>query len=302
MTTSKRRRHPRVPEFPPLEELQPGAPFNPFRLFVSGSVIRTIARFPKLGAGQKLVWLVLADQCLRSDYDWHSHRELAEICGISPRQFRRHLARLRKLKLVHVAADLGKSDHTWLLYHSAFAFCTPLTQVTSDLGGRSEVSYGVGQKRPTHGLNMDSTWTSDGATRLKATSGGRALPPNGRRVGEDSPARESTARDFREQVDRLQNPPPDERTENTPSGDAEPGESLVVVKDARAFWYSLEPTAKRNRFEQAARVHDRIQHFRNYLKDPHAEIARQAEHEISRALDELRRLGFTLHTNGKGTR
>jgi hypothetical protein len=298
MPSVKRRRHPHLPDFRALSELAPFDPINPMRQFGSGQVIREIAAVKKMGPGQKLVFLLLADQCFNKGYDWHSQRELAAMCGMSARQFRRHLARLRKLRFVHVAPEIGKQDTTWCLYHPVFANCSLLPQVNSVLGGRSEVSDGVGQNWPTHEFSMNSSMTSDGATRLKATSGRGPVEQNGRRFGEDAEPRESPAPDYRYRVVRPLPEPPFERTDNPPSSDAGNGESLVVVREARAFWYALEPGAKRNRYAQAVNVADRIQHFRNYLKDPHAEIARQAQHEISRALDELRGLGFSLHSNG----
>jgi hypothetical protein len=302
MPSVKRRRHPHLPDFRALSELAPFDPINPMRQFGSGQVIREIAAVKKMGPGQKLVFLLLADQCFNKGYDWHSQRELAAMCGMSARQFRRHLARLRKLRFVHVAPEIGKQDTTWCLYHPVFANCSPLPQDRSVLGVRSEVTEGVGQNWPTHEFSMNSSMTSDSATRLKATSGRGPVEQNGRRFGEDPQPRGSTPPDFRYRRVRKPEPPSDERSENTRSGDADRGESLVVVKDAKAFWYSLEPVAKQHRFEQAARVADRIQHFRKYLKDPHADIARQAQHEITGALAELRGLGFTLHSNGKATR
>ena len=270
------------------------------RVFGSGQVIRAIAAAPKLGPGQKLVFLLLADQCFNKGYDWHTQRELAVFCGMSARQFRRHLARLRKLRFVHVAPEIGKQDTTWCLYHPVFANCSPLPQDRSVLGGRSEVSDGVGQNWPTHEFNMNSGMTSDSATRLNATSSRVPLAPNRRIDGENARARKTPAPHFRERVDRPLSDPPETVELSTPNGDPVRGESLVVVREARAFWYALEPVAKRNRFEQAHRVYDRIQHFRSYLKDPHAEICRQAKHEITRALDELRGLGFTLNSHGGG--
>jgi hypothetical protein len=67
-----------------------------------------------------------------------------------------------------------------------------------------------------------------------------------------------------------------------------------VSRDAKAFWFSLSLTEKRNRSEQASRVADRIVHFRQYLNDSDQAIARQARHEVQRHTDELRTLGFYL--------
>lgn len=298
MSTGKRRRHPHLPDFRPVAELAPFDPVNPVRAFGSGQVIRAIAAAPKLGPGQKLVLIVLADQCFNKGYDWHMQRELAAMCGISSRQFRRHLARLRKLRFVHVAPELGKQDTTWCLYHPVFANCSPLPPDRSVLGGRTEVSEGVGQKRPPHEFNMNSIMNREGATRLKATSSSVPVEPNGRMEGENPEPAETPARDFRERIDRSLDAPTDEGVSKSPPRSDDGAESLVVAKDARAFWYALEPGAKRNRLDQATRVHDRIRYFRNYLQDPHADIQRQAKHEITRALAELRGYGFTLHTTG----
>lgn len=298
MPTIKRRRHPHLPEFRPVAELAPFDPINPIRAFGSGQVIRAIAGAPKLGQGQKLVLIVLADQCFNKGYDWHTQRELAAFCAISSRQFRRHLARLRKLRFVHVAPELGKQDTTWCLYHPAFANCSPLPPDRSVLGGRTEVSEGVGQKWPPHEFNMNSIMNRESATRLKATSSSVPVEQNGRMEGENLEPGESDAENFRYRIDCKPSPAPSEGSHALTAAAAADGESLVVARDARAFWYALEPGAKRNRLDQATRVHDRIRYFRNYLKDPHAEIQRQAKHEISRALDELRGYGFTLHTTG----
>jgi hypothetical protein len=302
MPTLKRRRHPRVPEFPPLEELAPGSPFNPYALFEGWSIRKAIAGAPKLRAGAKLVWLILADQVYSSDYDSHSERTLATLVSVSVRQFRRYLRALGKAKLVHVAPDIGRQNYTWLLWHPLFAYCSPLPPVRSVRGVRTEVSVGSGQEWPTQ-RNVQRNYQRMGSADDRNGTSNRTTPDwNGGREGEilesapeGPPLAITSSRSTRVR-------PSSERTRNTPSSDAAQSETIAVAKDARAFWYALEPAVKRNRWEQAARAHGRITHFRQFLKDSDAVIQRQAQYEMASALAELNGLGFTLHSHGKGTR
>lgn len=296
----KRRRHPRVPEFPPLDQLAPGAPFNPYALFEGWSIRKAIAGAPKLRPGAKLVWLILADQVYSSDYDSHSERNLSELCALSARQFRRHLRTLGKAKLVHVAPDIGRQNYTWLLYHPLFAACSPLPPVRNVLGVRSEMSGGSGHNWPTQRNDQRNYQRSASADNRNATSSRGVVERNGRRNGEEPRSREPLPADTDngEFVDSAS--PPFERTGDTPSGDATPGDSLALKRDARSFWFSLSTIEKRNRQDLARRVADRIHDLRQMAKHKDAEIARQARHEITRSLDELSGLGFTLHTTERG--
>ena len=285
--------------FKPLEELQPGDAFRPYKLFEVWSVRGRILKSKKLRSGCKVVWVMLADECASSGHDRQSQVSLAEKAGMSLTQFRHHLGRLVKAKLVHVEPELGRVNYTWLLYHSIFAGCSPLTPSETRWGGPRESDEGV-LGNPITQRNYQRNYQRTGGSSVeKGTSYRGELPRDGRRQGEDSPAREGTNPDFRERRDRQPSFAPREGEPATPTANTLEGEELVVARDARAFWYQLSPAEKRNRQESAAAVADRIIHFRQYLKDPHAEIVRQAEHEITRALAELRGYGFTLHTNGK---
>lgn len=300
MTTAKRVRHPRVPEFPPLEQLAPGAPFNPNALFEAWSIRQAIARYSKLRASTKYVYFMLVDQVYVSDYDWNCQAELAGRCGLSVDQFQRHLGKLVKLRLVHVAHDIGKQNYIWLLWHPVFAGCSPLTHRTSAVGGTADVRQGVPHSSGTQRNYQRNYRGTGGATLDNATSSRGALPSDGRREGEESPAWEPLAAATHDGYFVDPHAPPPGLDEYTRAGDAGKPESLVVKRDARSFWYSFSPIEKRNRLERASSVHERVIYFRQFLQDPHADIQRQARTEVNRALAELGSMGFTLHSNGKG--
>lgn len=300
MTQQKRRRHPRVPEFPPLERLVPGSPFNPNALYEGYSVRQAIGKFPKLSAAAKFVYVILADQVYTADYDWHTELNLAGLCGLSRRQFQRHLRALKKAHLVKVATNLGRSNYIWLLYHPAFALCSPLTPVISDVGGTTEASQGVRHIRRTQRNIQRNYQRSSGVTRLNATSSSVPLPSDGRRESEaPTPGKPWPATSENGEIVNQHSPPPalDDYPQAPHAG---PSESLCLKPDARSFWYSFSPIEKRNRLERASSVHERVIYFRQFLQDPHAEIQRQARLEIQRGLAELGSMGFTLHSNGKG--
>jgi hypothetical protein len=272
--TKRGRRKPQLPKCRPLDQLEVGQPFNPMRLFVPYSVVRAIAATSKMGLGTKLVLLVLADQCRLKGWDWHSQANLAELLGISSRQLRRHLEHLKKLKLIHVEAELGRSDHTWLLYHSLFASCSPWTPVANVLPPRTEVSGGVGHFSPTHGKDHGKDALTDGIGFSPATSSRGAPAPNGE--------------------DKAKTPG---NGKGLPS-DADNGYpvSLQVKPDARQFFYSLTAPEKRARYERAGKLLDEIAYFNEHRKAPEHTISQQAKREISRRRRDLSDLGFWLAT------
>ena len=189
----------------------------------------------------------------------------AELCALSVSQLKRHLRRLKKLHLVHVATDLGSSNRTWLLFHPLFAFCQPLPQVTSDLPPSSEVTYGVGQNRATQRRVQRKDAERGSATFAEATSysGVPAVrgeqKVNGEDHGEDSPEGPITDSPFTPRVN----------VQRTPG------------------WYSLSDVEKRNRFEQIDRLSRELEYFAEHLENPDKNIRRQARHEVERRLGQL---------------
>ncbi len=265
MKRPKRKGKPRLPEFPPVDRLVVGQAFNPLRLFVSGSAHRAIAQEKKLSAAGKWVWVVLADQCYAKGYDWHSEQNLAELAGMSRRQFQRHLRRLKKLHLVHIETELGRSNRTWLLFHPLFALCQPLTPVTSDVPPTTETSQGVRQKRRTHEQDHEQDASRGTRTFVEATSysgvvdlrDGKTVNGSGHEEG--SPEVPITDRASTPRI----------RLERTPG------------------WYSLTDTEKRNRFEQIDRLAREMDYFWEHLESPDKNIRRQARREVDRRLAQL---------------
>lgn len=273
----KRRRHPRIPEFPPLEELAPGAPFNPYALLEGWSVRKAIAGYPKLRPAAKFLYMFLADQVYTSDYDSHSQRTLADFVGLSVDQFQYHLARLAKHGFVKVAHDIGRQNYLWLLWHPVFAGCSPLTGRRTPVGGTGELRQGVPENSGTQrNYQRNYQRSASGDSRNGTSSRGSV---------------EQTGEEEAKRWDDGENRPELPITESS--------ETLTRRRDFASFWYSLSPVEKRNRAEAACRVHDRIQHLRTYLNGRDANAARQARQDIAASLAELAGLGFTLHTNGR---
>ncbi len=272
MKTRRHKRKPLLPKCRPLDQLEVGQPFNPMRLFVPASVMRSIAASRKMGLGTKMVLLLLADQCRLKGYDWHTHASLAELLGISRRQLERHLAHLKKLRLIHVETRLGRSDHTWLLYHSLFASCSPWTPVTSDVPPTSQMSEGVRRNSHTHGVVHGVDAWMDGVGLSQATSSRGAVAPN----GENKAKTPSNGKPLPEGADN-----------GYPV-------TLQVKPDAARFFYSLTAHEKRRRYDRAGQILDEIAYFEKHRSDPERAIQHQAEREIGRRRRDLSELGFWL--------
>jgi DNA-binding transcriptional ArsR family regulator len=272
MNSSRRRRKPAKPEFAPLEQLAPGQPFNPNRLFKGRSAREKILSFPKLAPGAKLVWLMLADKVYLRGYTEHTERELAGFVSLSRRQFGRHLRKLKKLHLVHSEPNIGSSNLTWLLFHSLFAFCTPLPSRISDVGVPADVRE-----------DSPHMWRGNNRVLRKLQGTGPATFAVGTSNGgsSDDPGEEWANPSAEAQAGREV--PITERSS-----------PLRVSKDARAFWYSLSPHEKGRRFSLAEAAAERVLHFRQYVDNPDRNISHQARHEVERYANELRSLGFYL--------
>ncbi len=274
------RKQPRLPEFAPLDQLAPGQPMNPYKLLVGFEARRSILAFRKLGQGGKNLWLLLADECFSSGHDRQTQEQLAGKLGVTTRQLRRYLVRLKKHHLVHVEPQLGRQDFHWLLFHSVFAGCSPLTPDNSVLRVRTETSGGSGQERPPQ-RNYQ-----------------RNYQRSGRGTGAVGTSNEGSRADLGEEL--AKNGAKGENHGELPI--TESSSPLRVSKEAKAFWFSLTPFEKSRRFSLAERVADRIDHYRQYLSDTHPEIVRQARHEIERHSNELRSLGFFVQSpNGETT-
>jgi hypothetical protein len=261
-----------APRFAPLDQLQIGEPFNPYVLFVYGDVLREVLRFGKLKAGDKLLWILLADQCQKRGTDKHSQSSLAVMLGMSPRQLRRHMQRLKKLKMVHVEWALGMPARTWLLYHPVFALCSPR--------GTDKNVLTLGQERPKgwdrNGHNMDlphgslhgiGDTTFDVGTSNRGTSEARA---------EEKPKIEPA------------------KLRDAPVPITNRVSTLSVSEEAKAFWYSLSPLEKQKRSELAAAAAERVAYYRQYLNETDPTIASTARREVKRYLGELRGFGFFI--------
>lgn len=70
--------------------------------------------------------------------------------------------------------------------------------------------------------------------------------------------------------------------------------TLQVKPDARQFFYSLNATEKRGRYERAGKLLEELAHFEQYRKSPEHTISQQAAREISRRRRDLSDLGFWL--------
>jgi DNA-binding transcriptional ArsR family regulator len=277
MKRRRRKRKPQLPKCRPLDQLEVGQPFNPLRLFVPYSVTRAIAASRKMGLGTKLVLIVLTDQCRLKGYDYHTHANLAEMLALSRRQLERHLAHLKKLKLIHVEAELGRPDYTWLLYHPLFASCSPWTPVTSDVPPTTQTTEGVRRNSHTHGKDHGKDALTDAIGLRQGTSYRGDHAQNGENKAK-TPAN------------------------GNPSGKlpiTDRAFTLQVKPDHRQFFYSLTAHEKRRRYDAAGRLLDELAYFEKHRSDADHAIKNQAEIEIGRRRRDLSDLGFWLATPAK---
>jgi hypothetical protein len=289
------RRKARLPHFATLDQLVPGAAFNPYRLFQPWSVVKAIAGAPKLRPGAKFMWLVLADQCFSSGYDMKSQASQAAYMGLSVDQIQYHLAHLVKAKLVHVEPCLGRQNYVWLLYQPLFAFCSPLTHRKTPVRGAGEFRQGVPENSGTHNLYSESLISIPGVPELLPTSRSSGVAGNGRRKGENPAVPENPKPDFRERRDgQPAFAPNGGELERILSGVTARAARVAPTKQLSQAWKRWTPHDRQRRFEQACRIHGRILDFEQHLKNPHHDIARQARHEINRSMAELAELGFYL--------
>lgn len=236
------------------------------------SARRAIMSWPHLHPGAKLVWLILADEVYSSNFDRKSQASLARLAGLSLRQFRRHLAALVKAKLVGFRPDLGRQNYTWLLYADLFASCSPRTPVNSVLGGRTEMTGGVGHKRPTQ-RNYQRTYQRNGAPFGRSDPTGSQEPSNGRR--------KDTA--FPQSFPQSEN-----GAEKIPPG------TLRVTRQAYPFFTTLNKHEQRARYADAQRCVDQIRHLEEAERDPDPKIQRAAAGELKAWRAQLSTLGFYI--------
>ncbi len=253
---------------------------NPYRLFVMVAVRAAVLAFRKMSPGAKLLWLYLADTSYIKGFDWHSQANMAIALGISHRQLKRHLARLVKLKLVHIHHHEGKQNRTWLLYHPLFASCSPMGGDTSGLAAGSDMSQALGQIWPTQRIvrrKEDQTRSGD-ASRVP-TSGG-AVARNGQKTRPpESPNGSSNQVPI---TDRLSTP--------------------QVFLNQLPGWYSLNETERRNRADGIYRLVAEITHYQKYLDDEDASIGRQARIEVAARMRELEKSGVLNTPNSRRRR
>lgn len=272
MKRKKRRHAPRLPQFRPTAELEPGDPVNPYRYLQRLYVDKAIMSTRKLRPGAKLVLMLLCNEVYQSGYDKHTHENLAAKVGLGRRQFERHLYHLVKAKLVHVEREFGRQDFHWILWTPLFADCSPWTPVINDDTPTSETTEGLRRNVTTQRTSQRTYSTKSGATRLFHTISVDNVPANGRKKGETrEPEREGGELPITDSLTTLQ-----------------------IAPAARSFFYSLTPHEKRNRYDQAGRLLDQLAVLRQYLGDPHPDIRRQTEHEIRRRVLELEEIGFIL--------
>ena len=263
---------PHSPEFKPLGELQVGEPFNPYRVFVYGEVLREVLRFGALNDGQKNLWILLADQCQRRGTSLKSQGRLAAMLGWNPRKLRRNIRVLKKLKLVHVEWNLGEPARTWLLYHPLFALCSPLGTDTSVLPLGQNVSPDRVKTVPNMDLPHGSIHGRGDTTFNVGTSN---------RGTSEARAEEMAKRQTKKNHDAAL--PITNRVE-----------TISVSADFKSHWYSLTPREKQIRWENAARAAEHVAHYRQYINEKDRTISGAARHQVQRFLREVRALGFFI--------
>jgi hypothetical protein len=252
--------------------LQVGEPFNPYKVFVYGEVLREILRFGGLNDGQKNLWILLADQCQSRGTSWRSQSRLAAMLGWNPRKLRRNIRVLKKLKLVHVEWNLGEAARTWLLYHPLFALCSPLGTDTYDLTLGQKVSQDRDKTVPNMDLPNGSIHgrgdtTFDVGTSNRGTSEARAEEMAKRQAKKNRDA----ALPITNRV-----------------------ETISVSADFKSHWYSLPLREKQIRWENAARAAEHVAHYRQYINEKDRTIAGSARRQVDRYLSEVRSLGFFI--------
>jgi hypothetical protein len=268
----KRKHKPKGPVFAPVERLEIGAPFNPYKQFVYGEVLRQVLSCGMLTDSQAKLWILLADQCLGHGFDRHSQTRLAAMLAWKPRKLRRHLRELKKLNLVHVEWNLGAPSRTWLLFHPLFALCSPVGQVKNDLRvgqiwPKGQVKNDHNMDLPhgsLHGSNHESSNVGTSNSASSAARGDDLANGNGwRKAGFAVPI-----------TNRL--------------------ETLAVSPTAKAFWFGLSPLEKKHRRELAEAAAAKVHHYRQYINDSNHEVAGQARHEVKRWHSQVRAHGFYI--------
>ncbi len=295
MTNSRKHtRAARRPYFKPVEDLQQGDPFNPYKLYQSYSVAHELGRFKKLRPAAKWVWHILATECYSSGYDRHAQASLAFYAGLSVDQFQYHLARLKKLRLVHVEAELGRENWHWLLYHPLFASCSLLTPGKTPVGVPQNSGTYLPENSGTQST-YKSTYRDMGTPGIydvtsivvpPAQNGGEKAKVNGN--GKNLAA-------ISDNEYAVHSAPPNSCNQNGESTNPSGTQKLPLLKaNARRSWNTLEKRAQEIRFERACELAGRINYLRQHLNSPDASIGRQARMQEAQAMRELSDAGFYL--------
>jgi hypothetical protein len=260
------------PKFAALDRLKVGEPFNPYKLFVYGEVLRKIAMLPDLTDSGYKLWTLLADQVQKTGSDTHSQANLAIMCRWDERKFRRIMRELKDLKLVHVEWHFGRQSETWLIYHPVFALCSPLirTNLSAELG---QIYPRSTDKNVLHMdlLHGDLHGRGDTTFNVGTSNGGTS----------EAPAE-----------DKANNQPPKNFKAAVPITNRVT--TLSVLPEARSFFSSLSSAELKIRYANGERSAERVAYYRQYINETDRTIASQARREVKRYLDEVRALGFFI--------
>jgi hypothetical protein len=262
----------RALKFAALDRLKVGEPFNPYKLFVYGEVLRAMAAFSELSDSGYRLWTVLADQVQNNGIDTHSHTKLAGMVRWDDRKFRRIIRELKNLKLVHVEWNFGRPARTWLLYHPVFALCSPLirTNLSSDTGQiypLTEDKFVHNMDLPHGSLHGRGDTTFNVGTSNRGTSEAQA-------------------------EDKAKTPPPKNDQAAVPITNRV--STLSVLPEARSFFSSLSSAELKIRYANGDRAKERVAYYRQYINETDRTIAGQARKEVHRWLSEVRSLGFFI--------
>jgi hypothetical protein len=138
--------------------LQPGEPFNPYRMFNGLYIPEGLARCPWISPGAKLAWGRLARYAGEDGLCYPTVKTLAAEIGMGGRQARRYLGELERFRLIrrhNRFADRAQTSNGFeFLWHELFAMgvTDPTGEGVSDPScrGMSDVSAEESQIEESH--------------------------------------------------------------------------------------------------------------------------------------------------------
>jgi hypothetical protein len=104
-----------------IHDLEPGKPFNPFRIFKELFIPDALAAYPGLSPGAKLCYGALVRFGGKKRNPWPSVAKLSVRLGVTDRQVQRYLAELITEGFISRTIKRGYSSRFHFLWHTCFS-------------------------------------------------------------------------------------------------------------------------------------------------------------------------------------